>query len=232
MQSGTYMIKLMKIHRSVIVLLTFILCLGVKSQEVNPELNPKQLAAKQIEQIKKGSVTFVLPSELKKLNELYRLSRSEDLSERQRRKFESRYHSQLQERIEFNHDLMNAVNAFFTFTKSQFIYDYQLRSEPPEENFAEAPPFEYVDLPGPEYRLRIGKTKAVENFGIRALILTDSTGKDLASPFPYYVRRNRYFWQQANFFLDLKKDPYELIEELNEQLSSFYIEAMTRPDYR
>lgn len=221
----------MKIQRTLFAAIFFLLITGLPGQAKDTGKSPEEVSKQHIVDLNNGSLTVVLTSDLKKLNELHSLSKSEHLSPVQRDRMSKQYQEVLSERNEFNDSLIRAVENIFTFCPVQFIYDFQLRAEEPEANHAEAKPFSYQDLPGKEYRLRIGRTKAAEQFGIEALILTDDQGNDLADPFPYYVRLNDRAWLGGLLSIFSPKaygrrDASELIADLQYSLSQYHTETV------
>lgn len=217
----------MKIQRTLFAAIFFLLITGLPGQAKDTGKSPEEVSKQHIVDLNNGSLTVVLTSDLKKLNELHSLSKSEHLSPVQRDRMSKQYQEVLYERNEFNDSLIRAVENIFTFCPVQFIYDFQLRAEEPEVNHAEAKPFSYQDLPGKEYRLRIGRTKAAEQFGIEALIIADDEGNDLEDPFPYYVKLNDRTWLTGLFSIFhpegyKRKEASELIYNLQMQLDQYY----------
>lgn len=217
----------MKIQRTLFAAIFFLLITGLPGQAKDTKKSPEEISKQHIMDLSNGSLTVVLTSDLKKLNELHSLSQSEHLSEAQRKRISRQYQEVLSARNEFNDSLIQAVKNIFTFCPVQFIYDFQLRNEKPELNHAKADPLLYQDLPGKEYRLRIGRTNEAEQFGIEALILTDDQGNDLTDPFPYYVRLNERAWLGGLLSIFSPKaygrrEASELIAELQYLLSQYY----------
>lgn len=199
------------------------------NQNDHSAIDPDLIAKEHINALKEGYLTVVLPSEMRKLNELHKLSESESLSVAERERFKNEYDEVLTSRNAHNEAFIKAMKENFQFCDFQFIYDFQLRTEAPEVNYAEADPFEHKQIEGPEYRLRFGKTKEAEHFGIEAIVITDSKGKDLSRPFPYYVSLNKRTW--LNGIISIfhpegygQKPPEELVAQLQSNLSYFYIE--------
>jgi hypothetical protein len=167
------------------------------------------------------------------LNELYALSQNDAISEKQRNRVLREYNELIARRDQFNHALIQAFDAHFNFCTYQLIYDYQLRIAKPVINHARAEPFTYKQMDGTEYRLRLGKTREAEQFGIQALVLTNDEGQDLSDPFPYYVRLNKRTWLEGLISIFnpdgyKRKDPEELVKQLNYQLWEFYNEVQVQ----
>lgn len=199
------------------------------NQNDHSAIDPDLIAKEHINALKEGYLTVVLPSEMRKLNELYKLSRSESLSVAKKERFKNKYDEVLAGRKEHNAAFIKAMKENFQFCDFQFIYDFQLRSAEPEVNYAEAVPFDYKQLEGPEYRLRFGKTKEAEHFGIEAIVITNSKGEDLSRPFPYYVSLNKRTWLDGIISIFHpegynQKPPEKLVAQLQSNLSYFYIE--------
>ena len=184
-------------------------------------------AGNQIEALREGKLLVVIPSHIKTLNELHRLSQSDDLSSEQKVALKRRYEETIEDRDSLHKELSDAFDKLYTFSDYEFIYDYQLRSKAPQLNNAKAPPIAISDLSSFTHRLRLGKTREVQQFGVQAIILTDREGQDLADPFPYYVKLNHRTWLNGLFSIFnpegyRRRSGEELVERLNNKLEKFY----------
>ncbi len=206
-------------------LLGLLLLLGAGSLWAQSEARLN--AEKEIKELRTGKLLVIIPSHLKTLNELHRLSQSEDLAPEQKAALQERYQSTIADRDTFHAELEAAFDTMYSFSDYAFIYDYQLRSKAPEQNFAEAPPIAVEDLSAFTHRLRVGKTRSAQQFGVQAIIITDEEGNDLSDPFPYYVKLNHKTWLNGLFAI-FNPDGYrrrtgeELVERLNKHLEKFY----------
>lgn len=186
-------------------------------------------SALHIQNIKKGHILFVLPSQLNKLSELYEIGHSESHSQQVRERHLAQYQEVLEERDALLTEIQSAVENQWGFCPYQFLYDFQLRSRPPDTLHSGLTPFPDENLPGEGYRVRMGRTKATAHFGIEALVVSDPRGRDLERPFPYYVKLNRHTWLTGLFSIFFpsiyeRKDASDLIRQLNENFQSFYEE--------
>jgi hypothetical protein len=186
-------------------------------------------SALHIQNIKKGHIIFVLPSQLNKLTELYQIGHSDAHSQKGRERHLTMYKEVIKERDTLLREIQSAVDTLWDFCPYQFLYDFQLRTRPPDTLLAGLTPFPNEKLPGQGYRVRMGRTKATAHFGVEAMVVTDPDGRDLESPFPYYVKLNRRTW--LNGLLSIffpssyeKKDASKLIRQLNENFRYFYAE--------
>jgi len=184
-------------------------------------------AIKHISKIKKGHIVVVLPSHLNKLNALHELARDPEKSESSRERSLKMYEELIEERDKLHSEIRTALDSYWTFCPYSFIYDFQLRSRPPEKNFAKVQPLPLRDLPGKGYRIRIGQTESTAHFGVEAMIVTDPQGNDLKRPFPFYVKFNKRTWLDGLFSIFLaftyeRREMSDLVRKLHARFEKFY----------
>jgi len=182
-----------------------------------------------IEALKEGHIIFILPAHLGKLNQLHRMRQAPENSEKARQRYDDMYRELIVERDSLHKNIRQAFEKQWTFCPYHFIYDFQLRTQPPDTNFAQVEPIAPADLPGAGYRIRIGKTRSTAHFGVEAMVVTDPDGTDLKRPFPFYVKLNKRTWLNglvSIFFPSAyeKKDETDLIMDLHTSLERFYFE--------
>jgi hypothetical protein len=214
----------------IIPLLIFLFTAGTLISEVyaqSEERSDEYAAIKHISKIKKGHIIFILPSHLNKLNALHRMAHDPKDSESSRKKSLKKYEELIEERDEMHSEIRVALDSFWTFCPYYFIYDFQLRSSPPEKNFAKVQPLPSRDLPGEGYRVRMGRTESTAHFGVEAMVVTDPNGNDLKRPFPFYVKLNKRTWLNGLISIFLpstysRKEMSKLIRKLQARFERFY----------
>jgi len=195
------------------------------------ERTDEKAALEHIKQLKEGHVIVVLPSHLSKLNQLHRMRASPKNSERARKRYDKMYSELVAERDTQNRKLVEAFELYWTFCPHSFIYDFQLRYQPPDTNLAKVEPLPSANLPGSGYRIRLGTTESTSQFGVEALIFADPGGNDLKRPFPFYVKLNKRSWFNglvSIFFPSAytRKDEKDLVRSLNERVTAYYEEEI------
>lgn len=186
-----------------------------------------EAAVEHIKELKEGHIIFILPSQLSKLNELHRMRQSPKASEKSRQRYDEMYREIITERDELHENIRQAFDSIWSFCPYHFIYDFQLRHQPPDTNFAQIKPLPPADLPGQGYRIRMGRTRSTAQFGVEALVVTDPEGNDLQRPFPFYVKLNKRTWFNglvSIFFPSAygKKDETDLIATLHRNFVMYY----------
>jgi len=210
------------------LIMGFILGVAPFAQKgVAQDRKDQEAAVEHIKEIKNGHIIFVLPSQLNKLNELHRLRQSPKASAQTRQRYDEMYREIIAEREEYHTNIRQAFDSIWSFCPYAFIYDFQLRHQPPDTNLAQIEPIPSADLPGKGYRIRMGKTRSTAHFGVEALVVTDPEGNDLRRPFPFYVKLNKRTWLNglvSIFFPSAynKKDESDLIATLHLNFVKYY----------
>lgn len=191
------------------------------------ERSDEDAARYHIEALKNGHIIFILPAHLGKLNQLHRMRTSTNNSAEIRKYYDKEYRELIAERDSLHKNIRKAFAEYWTFCPYHFIYDFQLRTQPPDTNFAQVEPIPPADLPGPGYRIRIGRTRSTAHFGVEAIVVTDPEGEDLKRPFPFYIKLNKRTWLNglvSIFFPSAygKKDASDLILDLHTALKKYY----------
>ncbi len=183
-------------------------CLSM--QMLSAQQTNKQVANTHINELRNGTLVFIIPSYGQKIEVLQDLLLQNDLSEKERKRTEKVLQRTQSEQDSFATALRHAVDLEYHFS----AYAFEKADSTPLHNNTEG-------LQQPFYYVKRGTTES----GADALLIMDDSGNTLEKPFPYYVRLVKVSAIFDSFFGVAEyewKDLSKVINKMNRNLHKFY----------
>lgn len=151
-------------------------------------------AVEAINGLHKGALIVTIPTESKKIKELDRLLAGEKLKEKTRAHLEKRRERIISSVDSMRLALTNLFTTYYNYSALYFLPDTALATFVSGER--EGIFMDYRGMPEVSIKMeelyyvisRIGRTSLSESTGVQALIFQDMESRDLAPPFPYFIR--------------------------------------------
>ncbi|MFT5166277.1 MAG: hypothetical protein ACI8P3_001508 [Saprospiraceae bacterium] len=194
----------------------------------------KAIATQAIKDLAGGTLILRLKSKHNKITKLEELLATPDIKASTRTKLSEDLESTIDERNRFNRSLTYAFEEYYSFSNIYYIYDTASVSlingqrsgiflnEDLELDLT-------IEIPeGIFFVLKVGTTDSASTTGVEALVMMDRNLKDLAAPFPYYVRVNsigRLFTRIFNHKKLVKKDSKKIVQKLESNLQRYNTEV-------
>lgn len=199
------------------LLVTTLLSIWGMPRQVHAQTDQSRNASEHIQALKQGVLIFGVPDQKSKIEFLRRALSDDQISKNEHRRMDRMMHQAIMERDSFQTALSKALEANYSFSgfmitnasKIEVLKDSLLQSWKGQGDSSHL----YVARPG------------VTESGADALIISDSGGKRLARPFPYYVRITRlsaFFDALLGSSVVTWKDLNAVIEKLDKKLHAFY----------
>lgn len=199
------------------LLVTALLSIWCMPTQVHAQTDQARNAGEHIQALKQGVLIFGVPDQKSKINFLQRALSEGQISKNERRRMDRLLHQAIMERDSFQTALSKALEANYSF--SDFMITnaskMEVRKDSLLQNWTGQGDSSYV------YMARLSVTES----GADALIISDSGGKRLTRPFPYYVRITRlsaFFDALLGTSVVTWKDLNLVIEKLDKKLHAFY----------
>jgi hypothetical protein len=208
------------------------------AQQAAYELHRNPKAA--IIALKQGTLVVRLPSNQRKIKALEASLDKAEPNTSRARWLEKELAYTRESTLEFNTNMVKALNEAYTFSGLRFTYDYftpQIKTGQWEGIFLNED-LEVDPSIGPgegqPFLLTFGRTQKEASDGIEAMVLMTNKLERFPKPFPYYQRLNDFEAFIGSLFPkdnQKEEDALRLVGKLDKKLNKYYNQASDEPQH-
>ncbi|MCB0560657.1 MAG: hypothetical protein KDD09_16995 [Phaeodactylibacter sp.] len=197
-----------------------------------PRQERTEIAQESIKALYGGTLIVRLPSFQTKIDGMKGVLSSSGPDSPNRARIEKMLKETLDNRQEFNQNMIAAFQEEYHFSEVYFMLDTAtaaLKSGQLQGIFLnsslEIDPNIHLDGPPPYFVLRFGSTSDMSTDGVEAMVIMDGQFQDLDKPFPYYQRLHDFAAVMGSIFPapdQKKKDALRIVGKLHTKLQDYY----------